>query len=116
MASGHWLAGYRLLDRRGRVGDLMSSIYQTRQKAWTPQEDAWLRLFWKENWPTLQIGIALERSKNSVIGRAYRLDLPRRAAIIPEQICPEQVAAFQQWQRQMDAGHEAARFELARAA
>lgn len=94
----------------------MSSIYQTRQKAWTPQEDAWLRLFWKDNWPTLQIGIALERSKNSVIGRAYRLDLPRRPAIIAERICPAQVASFQRWQREIEAGNDAAREELARAA
>lgn len=50
--------------------------------SWTPDEDERLRELWMRGDLTADIGDALGRPKNSVIGRAHRLKLPPRASPI----------------------------------
>lgn len=44
---------------------------------WQPYEDSDLERMWRAGVPVAEIAAALGRSKNSVIGRAYRIDLPQ---------------------------------------
>jgi GcrA cell cycle regulator len=50
--------------------------------AWTAEHDALLRELWEAGATTGEIGRRLQRSTNSVIGRAHRLSLPRPASPI----------------------------------
>lgn len=52
-------------------------------RGWSDSEDARLRALWDEGLSTAVIGVRLGRQKNSIIGRAHRLKLPRR----PSPIC-----------------------------
>ena len=45
---------------------------------WPPERDAVLTALWAEYLPASEIGTRLGVSKNSVIGRAHRLGLPKR--------------------------------------
>lgn len=83
---------------------------------WTAEEDRRLRILWEAEWPVLQIAVTLERSKGSITGRVHRLALAKRPSPIPQRVCPDQVHAFRTRQRELAAGLEAARHELARAA
>ncbi len=49
---------------------------------WTESEDVRLDSLWREGHSTLEIGRRLGRSKNSIIGRAHRLELPDRPSPI----------------------------------
>lgn len=49
---------------------------------WTPEDTAALRTLWANGKSAREIGLALNRSKNSVIGRAHRLDLDARKSPI----------------------------------
>jgi GcrA cell cycle regulator len=61
------------------------TIYVPRYQNWfTPEEDAELRRLWAEGLSTRIIGTRMGRSKNSIIGRAHRLQLLGRASpIVP---------------------------------
>ena len=49
---------------------------------WTEEVIGSLRAFWSEGLPTAEIGRRLGLSKNAVIGKAHRLDLPARPSPI----------------------------------
>lgn len=51
-------------------------------RGWSADDDEKLRALWDEGLSTAQIGLRMNRSKNSVIGRAGRLDLPARPSPI----------------------------------
>lgn len=51
-------------------------------KEWTEFEDAELSALWEDGLSTSEIGRRMFRSKNSVVGRAHRQDLPARASPI----------------------------------
>lgn len=70
-----------LLSHGREVPRLMSGS----QPTWTAEEDIMLRQMWNAGMPASQIGVRLNRSKNSVIGRTHRLHLqPRGNPIKPE--------------------------------
>lgn len=46
--------------------------------AWTEEEISRLRELWDEGHSTLEIGRRLHKTKNQIIGKAHRLDLPAR--------------------------------------
>lgn len=50
--------------------------------SWTPSEDDTLRGLWRDGHSTAEIGRRMGRTKNSIIGRAHRLDLPPRGSPI----------------------------------
>lgn len=50
--------------------------------AWTAEQDAQLRALWEVGHTAGEIALKIERSRNSVIDRAHRLNLPRRASPI----------------------------------
>jgi len=50
---------------------------------WTEEAIDRLRAFWDEGLPTAEIGRRLGISKNAVVGKAHRLDLPARPSPIP---------------------------------
>jgi GcrA cell cycle regulator len=45
---------------------------------WTQEAVARLRVLWDEGHSTTQIGLRLGCNKNMVVGKAHRLDLPKR--------------------------------------
>jgi GcrA cell cycle regulator len=49
---------------------------------WTDETIATLRALWDEGLPTAEIGRRLGMSKNAVVGKAHRLDLPARPSPI----------------------------------
>ena len=49
---------------------------------WTPDTIARLRSLWSEGHSTAEIGRRLGASKNAVVGKAHRLNLPTRASPI----------------------------------
>jgi GcrA cell cycle regulator len=51
-------------------------------KPWTPEDDEALRTLWAAGLSTSKIGEQLSRTKNSVVGRSHRLDLPARESPI----------------------------------
>jgi GcrA cell cycle regulator len=51
-------------------------------KPWTPDDDEALRTLWAAGLSTSKIGERLSRTKNSVVGRSHRLDLPARESPI----------------------------------
>ena len=55
---------------------------------WTPERDAELRAHWASGISSLKIGEAMGISKNSVIGRVHRLDLPKRAPVCNVALAP----------------------------
>ena len=63
---------------------------------WTPERDAQLADFWRDGITTVEIGRRLGVSKGAVIGRAYRLQLPRRACFI-------NVTIAKRWTKEDDA-------------
>jgi GcrA cell cycle regulator len=63
---------------------------------WTQERDEQLAAFWRDGLTTAEIGRRLGVSKNSVIGRAHRLQLPRRAS-------PINVTLSQPWTEADDA-------------
>jgi GcrA cell cycle regulator len=66
---------------------------------WTDATNARLRHLWNEGLSTAEIGRRLNVSKNSVIGKAHRLELPRRPSPIkyvdgpPRQLRPRHAPA-----------------------
>jgi len=55
-----------------------------RPPTWPPEDDARLTELWASGLSTAAIGIAMGRTKNSIVGRAHRLKLPGRASpIVP---------------------------------
>lgn len=50
---------------------------------WTAEQEAELRRLWAEGLSAGRIAAATGRTKNSIIGRAHRLGLPRRESPIP---------------------------------
>lgn len=46
---------------------------------WTEEEDATLKRLWAEGYSGSEIGVILHRTRNAIIGRVHRLDLPPRA-------------------------------------
>ena len=50
--------------------------------AWTPELIATLQRLWQEGASTAEIGRQLGISKNAVVGKAHRLDLPARPSPI----------------------------------
>jgi GcrA cell cycle regulator len=57
---------------------------------WTDVAQARLRHLWDEGLSTAEIGRRLNISKNSVIGKAHRLDLPKRPSPIKYSDGPQQ--------------------------
>lgn len=47
---------------------------------WTSDDDARLRELWASGLSTALIGEAMKRTKNAVVGRAHRMDLPARGS------------------------------------
>ena len=87
-----------------------------RSSYWTAEEDRRLRILWDAEWSALAIAVTISRSRSAVCARARRLGLKARPAPIPQRICPEKVHAFRVRQREIEAGKEAARALIARAA
>jgi GcrA cell cycle regulator len=54
----------------------------SRPAQWPEADDARLRSLWDEGHSTSEIGRRMQRSKNSIVGRAHRLDLPSRPSPI----------------------------------
>jgi len=52
------------------------------QPVWTPDMDAALSALWLSGISTAKIGAELQKSKNSVVGRAHRIHLPDRPSPI----------------------------------
>lgn len=66
----------------------------TTQSWWTAARDATLRQKWTLGLPTAEIAHDMQTTKNAVIGRARRLQLPPRASpIVRREETPEQAAA-----------------------
>jgi hypothetical protein len=84
-----------------------------RSAYWTAEEDRRLRILWDAEWSTLAIAVTLNRSRSGVCGRARRLNLAPRPSPIPQRIDPDKVAQFR---REVQAGNDAAREAIARAA
>ena len=55
-----------------------------RQNPWNDENDARLRELWAQGISGTAIGAAMGLTKNSIIGRAHRLKLPKRASPIPQ--------------------------------
>ena len=55
---------------------------------WTDDTIRALRKLWSEGHPTAEIGRRLGISKNAVVGKAHRLDLPRRLSPIRTKAAP----------------------------
>ena len=89
------------------------AIYNTRAPAWTAEEDRQLAILWKAEWSTLSIAVTIGRSKNAICARARRIGLPERESPIASVICPNNIARFR---REVQAGNDAARQAIARAA
>jgi GcrA cell cycle regulator len=49
---------------------------------WTDADIARLKMLWVEGHSTAEVGRRMQRSKNSVVGKAHRLDLPARPSPI----------------------------------
>jgi GcrA cell cycle regulator len=49
---------------------------------WSDDEDEALRLYWADGLSSSQIAYRMQRTRNAVIGRAHRLDLPGRATAV----------------------------------
>lgn len=49
---------------------------------WTDQTVATLRLLWSEGHSTAEIGRRMDTTKNAIVGKAHRLDLPARPSPI----------------------------------
>ena len=47
--------------------------------AWNPERNALLAKLWSDGSPTPSIAATLGTTKNAILGKAYRLGLPRRA-------------------------------------
>lgn len=92
------------------------TIYSSRPAPWTAEEDRRLRILWNAEWPTLHIALTIGRSKNAICGRARRLELTMRGTPIPSRVCPEEIHAMRVRLQEIDAGIEAARQALLRAA
>jgi GcrA cell cycle regulator len=60
--------------------------------SWTPELDGALRTLWAAGYSTAEIGRRLGVTKNSVVGRAHRLDLPARVSPIKPTATPVAVA------------------------
>jgi GcrA cell cycle regulator len=52
---------------------------------WTPERTAALITLWNEEIPASEIGRRLSVTKNAVIGKAFRLQLPKRRGSPPDQ-------------------------------
>lgn len=76
-------AGRQCASRR-ELRDTTSDQEQPMQNAspWTDATNTRLRHLWNEGLSTAEIGRRLNVSKNSVIGKAHRLDLPGRPSPI----------------------------------
>lgn len=46
--------------------------------SWTARQEAELARLWADGWSATRIGERIGKSKGAVIGKVYRLDLPRR--------------------------------------
>ena len=56
------------------------------QQPWSESDFAMLRELWEKGLSTRQIGVAMGRSRNSIIGSSHRLSLPpRRIGALPGQ-------------------------------
>lgn len=81
-----------------------------RQKEWTSEEEYRLRILWEAEWSVNAIASTLGRSRGSITGKAARIGLSRNdKAPFPHKVNPNRF-------RETQAGLEAAREELARAA
>lgn len=58
-------------------------ITHNRVKIWKAEDDRRLRLLWDAGWSTMSIGADIGRTKNSICGRARRLNLAMRGSPIP---------------------------------
>lgn len=54
---------------------------------WTPEADVRLTMMWESGASAALIGLAMGRSKNSIVGRVHRLKLPARSS--PIRVLPE---------------------------
>lgn len=87
--------------------------FNKKTPSWTAEEDRRLRILWLAGWSTLSIGIDIGRGKNAVCGRARRIELPLRENPVPQNICPDKADRFR---REIEAGYDAGRRAIARAA
>lgn len=82
------------------------------EKLWTTNEDGILRVLWAKGLTARQIAIAIGRTRNAVLGRADRLDLPARAVarsakpgagrlkpLVPLKVRRQQAAYFKDFKR-----------------
>ena len=78
------------------------------RKPWNAQEDYQLDVFWEAGLSVDRIAEIMGRSRGAVCGRRKRLALPERGCPLPKaKPCP-------QYQREYQAGLDAARAELER--
>jgi GcrA cell cycle regulator len=75
---------------------------------WPPARDAELRILWSQDLSATEIGLRLDVSRNAVVGRAHRLDLPRRPSPIIRDDRPRLPASEQPAKRARRAAHAAA--------
>jgi hypothetical protein len=68
----HRLQAYRDKDPRALPRPARISIRVHPSRSWTPEEDAALRTHVAEGFSSNQIGAILNRTRNSIIGRAHR--------------------------------------------
>lgn len=81
---------------------------------WSAEEDRRLSILWDAKWSVNSIASQLPgRSRNAVTGRVLRLGLTPRPSPIPVVLCPAKIAKFR---RECEAGNDAARDAIARAA
>ena len=67
------------VSRRLRYLGIPPRQFSANRAGWPDDESAQLREMWlAEDLSTAQIGLVLGRSKNAVIGKAYRMGLPRK--------------------------------------
>lgn len=90
--------------------------------SWNEADDAWLRRLWGEEHSTGEIGKIMNRSKNAIVGRAHRLNLPSRPSPIVGRGCLDGYisdAAFvrdftEAWNSDMTRDAVAIKFDIGR--
>lgn len=77
-------------------------------RTWTPERDAMLARLWGEHWTASQIAQEFGTTRNSVIGRVHRLNLPKRPNPIAKTENPSPEALYRRaWRRKEKFGQEA---------
>lgn len=97
--------GRSTVGTKEKLAEIPEARVPARAKSayWTPEEDELLRKLVMESWSARRIGEHLGRSRNSVIGRSYRLKLERKEderpirGIPPERKLAVRLPAVKSW-------------------